>query len=179
VKPGHLDTLTHYKSQFVLKGYSQVKSIDFNEYATYAPVVGYCVLRVILSICATFDHEMAQLDIKTAFLYGLVDEEIYIQQPEGFILLGSEHLVGRLLKCIYGLKQAPHVWNKKFNDFLILFGFTRRKHDPCVYLRRKKTEILIMVIWVDDGLICSNNKATIAEDLSFLSTHFLDTLAIH
>ncbi|KZR95919.1 Uncharacterized protein APZ42_010025, partial [Daphnia magna] len=78
------------------------------------PVVGYCSLRVILSICAAFDLEMAQLDIKTAFLYGLLEEEIYIQQPEGFILPGSEHLVGRLLKCIYGLKQAPHVWNKKF-----------------------------------------------------------------
>lgn len=172
VKPGYLDTPARYKSRFVAKGYSQVKGIDFNEYAIYAPVVGYCSLRVILSICAAFDLEMAQLDIKTAFLYGLLEEEIYIQQPEGFILPGSEHLVGRLLKCIYGLKQAPHVWNKKFDDFLILFGFTRSKHDPCVYFRRRETEILIMVIWVDDGLICSNNKAAIAKVLSFLSTHF-------
>jgi hypothetical protein len=119
VKPGHLDTLTHYKSQFVLKGYSQVKSIDFNEYATYAPVVGYCVLRVILSICATFDHEMAQLDIKKAFLYGLVDEEIYIQQPGGFILPGSEHLVGRLLKCIHGQPLMSETKNLMiFSSFL-------------------------------------------------------------
>jgi hypothetical protein len=108
VKPGFLDTPTRYKSRFVAKGYSQIKGIDFNEFAIYAPVVGYCSLRVILSICAALDLEMAQLDIKTSFLYGLVDEEIYIQQPEGFILSGSEHLVGRLSKCIYGLKQAPH-----------------------------------------------------------------------
>ena len=172
VKPGHLETPTRYKSRFVAKGYSQVKGIDFNEYALYAPVVGYTSLRVILSLCAIFDLEMAQLDIKTAFLNGLVEEEIYIEQPEGFTTPEREHLVGRLVKCIYGLKQAPHVWNEKFNDFLILFGFTRSKHDPCVYFRRRETEILIMAIWVDDGLICSNNKTAIAEIISFLATHF-------
>ena len=172
VKPGHLETPTRYKSRFVAKGYSQVKGIDFNEYALYAPVVGYTSLRVILSLCAIFDLEMAQLDIKTAFLNGLVEEEIYIEQPEGFTTPESEHLVGRLVKCIYGLKQALHVWNEKFNDFLILFGFTRSKHDPCVYFRRRETEILIMAIWVDDGLICSNNKTAIAEIISFLATHF-------
>ena len=115
---------------------------------------------------------MSQLDIKTAFLYGEVDEEMYIEQPEGFVVKGMEHLVCLLRKCIYGLKQAPHVWNEKFNSFLILFGFTRSKHDPCVYFRRRETEILIMAIWVDDGLICSNNKAAIAEVLAYLSTHF-------
>jgi hypothetical protein len=101
---------------------------------------------------------MAQLDIKTAFLNVLVEEDIYIEQPEGFTTPESGHLVGRLVKCIYGLKQAPQVWNEKFNDFLILFIFTCSKHDPCVYFRRRETEILIMAIWVDDGLICSNNK---------------------
>lgn len=115
---------------------------------------------------------MAQLDIKTAFLNVLVEEEIYIEQPEGFTTPESEHLVWRLVKCIYGLKQAPQVWNEKFNDFLILFGFTRSKHDPCVYFRRRETEILIMAVWVDDGPICSNNKTAIAGIISFLATHF-------
>ena len=172
MKPGHLETPTRYKSRFVAKCYSQVKGIDFNEDALYATVVGYTSLRVILSLCAIFDLEMAQLDIKTAFLNGLVEDEIYIEQPEGFTTPESEHLVGRLVKCIYGLKQAPHVWNEKCNDFLILFGFTRSKHDPCVYFRRRETEILIMAIWVDDGFICSNNKTAIVEIISFLATHF-------
>ncbi len=156
VKPGHLDTPTRYKSRFVAKGYSQIKGIDFKE--TYAPVVGYCSLRAVLSICAVLNLDMAQLDIKTAFLYGQVEEEIFIEQPEGFIVVGQEHLVGRLNKCIYGLKQSPNVWNTKFNGFLIKFGFTRSKHDPCVYFRRREEEILILIIWVDDGLICSNSK---------------------
>jgi hypothetical protein len=172
IKPGHGDIPPRYKSRFVAKGYAQVEGVDYNEFATYAPVVGYCSLRAVLSLCAALDLEMSQLDIKTAFLYGEIDEEMYIEQPEGFVVKGKEHLVCLLLKCIYGLKQAPHVWNEKFNSFLILFGFTRSKHDPCVYFRRKETEILIMAIWVDDGLICSNNKTSIAEVLAYLSTHF-------
>jgi hypothetical protein len=117
VTPGHLETPIRYKLRFVAKGYSQFKGIDFNEYALYAPVVGYTSLRIILSLCAIFDLEMAQLDIKTAFLNGLVEEEIYIDQPEGFITPESEHLVGRLVKCIYGLKQAPRCLEQEVQQF--------------------------------------------------------------
>ena len=123
-------------------------------------------------MCAVLDLEMSQLDIKTAFLYGLVKEDIYITQPEGFVTPGKEHLVCKLVKCIYGLKQAPRVWNVKFNDFILRFGFVRSKHDSCVYFRRREEEILILVIWVDDGLLCSNNKEAIADVLAFLSEHF-------
>lgn len=170
VKPGHLSTPARYKSRLVAKGYAQIEGIDFTE--TYSPVIGYGPLRGILSMCAALNLDMAQLDIKTAFLYGLVDEEIYIQQPEGFIVPGKEHLVGRLVKCIYGLKQSPRVWNCKFNDFLLKFGFTRSQHDPCVYHRRREEEILVIVIWVDDGLVCSNSKTAIAEVLAFLGENF-------
>jgi hypothetical protein len=170
VKPGHLTTPPRYKSRFVAKGYAQIKGIDYEE--TYSPVVRYDSLRVILSMCAVLDLEMSQLDIKTAFLYGLVKEDIYITQPEGFVTPGKEHLVCKLVKCIYGLKQAPRVWNVKFNDFILRFGFVRSKHDSCVYFRRREEEILILVIWVDDGLLCSNKKEAIADVLAFLSEHF-------
>jgi hypothetical protein len=170
VKPGHLTTPPRYNSRFVAKGYAQIKGIDYEE--TYSPVVRYDSLRVILSMCADLDLEMSQLDIKTAFLYGLVKEDIYITQPEGFVTPGKEHLVCKLVKCIYGLKQAPRVWNVKFNDFILRFGFVRSKHDSCVYFRRREEEILILVIWVDDGLLCSNNKEAIADVLAFLSEHF-------
>ena len=170
MKPGHLDTPPRYKSRFVAKGYAQVKGIDFNE--TYASVVRYDSLRVILSMCAVLNLEMAQLDIITAFLCGQVKEVIFITQPEGFVVPGKENWVGRLIKCIYGLKQSPRVWNKKFDAFLLRFGFVRSKYDPCVYFRSREEEILIMVIRVDDGLICSNNKAAVAEFLAFLVEHF-------
>jgi hypothetical protein len=176
VKLGNLTTPPRYKSRFVAKGYAhaQTKGIDYEE--TYSPVVRYDSLRVILSMCFVLDLEMSQLDIKTAFLYGLVKEDIYITQPEGFVEPGKEHLVCKLVKCIYGLKQAllgiPGVWNAKFNDFILKFGFVRSKHDSCVYFRSREEEILILVIWVDDGLLCSNNKEAIADVYTFLFEHF-------
>lgn len=98
IKPGHLTTPARYKSRLVAKGYAQVEGIDFQE--TSAPVVKYTSLRIPLSYAAVHDWEMSQLDIKTTFLYGLVDEELYIEQPEGFIKLGQEKLVCKLIKCI-------------------------------------------------------------------------------
>ncbi len=86
------------------KGFSQRHGIDYEE--TFSPVVKYDTLRVILSFIAANDLEMSQLDVKTAFLYGQLDEEIYLVQPEGFILSGQEDSVCHLHKCLYGLKQA-------------------------------------------------------------------------
>lgn len=100
---------TRFKARLVAKGFSQRPGIDFEE--TYSPVVKYDTLRVILSLVAAKDLDMAQLDIKTAFLNGELDEEIYIEQPEGYVAEGKGNLVCRLNKCLYGLKQASRVWN--------------------------------------------------------------------
>lgn len=93
---------------------------------------------------------MIQLDIKKAFLYGLLEEEIYMDQPEGFVVADRKNEVCRPVKCIYGLKQAPRVWNARFNDFLVRYGLTRSTTDPCVYFHRKGEEFIIVVIFVDD-----------------------------
>jgi hypothetical protein len=93
----------------VAKGFSQRPGIDFEE--TFSPVVEHDTLRVILSLVATLDLEMSQLDVQTAFLYGEIEEEIYFQQPEGYVQAGQENSVCRLQKCLYGLKQASRVWN--------------------------------------------------------------------
>jgi hypothetical protein len=79
-----------------------------------------------MSIAATRDLEMVQLEVKTAFLYGTLDKEIYMQKPEGFIVPGKEGEVCRLIKSLYGLKQASRVWNIKLDEFLILFGLKKR-----------------------------------------------------
>jgi len=170
IKPGHLSTPTRYKSRFVAKGYSQVEGIDFQE--TYAPVVKYTSLRILLSYAAIHDWEMAQLDIKTAFLHGLIDEEIYIQQPEGYIKPGEEHLVCKLVKCIYGLKQASRVWNQKFNSFLRKYGLKRCLNDYCVYVRRVENKFLIVCIWTDDGFLLSNDRAALADVMNELKKEF-------
>ena len=134
-------------------------------------------LRVIMAIAATRDLEMIQLDVKTAFLYGTLDEEIYMQQPEGFIVPGKEGEVCRLIKSLYGLKQASRVWNIKFNEFLILFGLTRNVADPCIYYRHLRKgeadeEITIFILYVDDGLILSSTKAVLSEMMEFLGKEF-------
>jgi hypothetical protein len=109
-------TIERFKARLVAKGYSQHYGIDYDE--TYSPVYKLASLRTILSIGATLDLEIHQMDVKTAFLNGEIDTEIYIRQPPGFEKRGN--LVCRLNKGIYGLKQSPRLWNKKIDDFLTI-----------------------------------------------------------
>jgi hypothetical protein len=158
----------------VAKGYTQRKGIDYGE--TYAPVVTYDCLRVILSMAAALDLELIQLDIKTAFLYGHLEEELYLEQPDGFIDPENKSNVCLLKKSIYGLKQAPRMWNQEFNKFLVKFGLTRSTTDPCVYFRRQQEEITYVAIYTGlvcyDGLVCSNHPTAVNTILEHLKNHF-------
>ena len=98
----------------------------------------YHSLRVLVAIVAAKDLEMLQLDVKTVFLYGKLGEEVYTVQPEGFVVNGQESKVCRLLKSIYGLRQASRVWNLKFSEFLIRFGLVQSKSDPCLFIRHQR-----------------------------------------
>lgn len=170
-KPGHKGVDPRYKARLVACGYDQLYGVDY--LATYSPVVKHYSIRVVLGIAAAFDLEMTQLDIKTAFLYGELDELIYMKQPEGYILSGREEEVCKLEKPLYGLKQASNCWNSKFNKFLIKFGFTRSRSDPCVYYRiLPDGEYTILIIYVDDGLACSNRPNILAAILDYLREHF-------
>ena len=169
IKPGVHGDSPRYKSRLVAKGYLQRHGIDYSE--TFAPVAKLNTLRVVLSFVAARDLEMMQLDIKTAFLYGELDEEIYLEQPEGFVKAGQESLVCHLHKCIYGLKQASRVWNRHFDTFLKRFGLNPSENDPCLYVRQHDEELTMVVIWVDDGLVCSN-KQVILDIINYLGQHF-------
>ncbi len=170
-KPAHKGAAARYKARFVACGYAQLYGIDY--FATYSPVVKQYSIRLVLSIAAAKDLEMVQLDIKTAFLYGDLKEEIYMLQPEGYALPGKEDEVCRLLKCLYGLKQSSRCWFEKFDDFITKFGFIRCKSDPCVYYRvGADGEYTILIIYVDDGLLCSNRTTAIDAILQYLRTFF-------
>ena len=170
IKPGHGEVAQRYKTRLVAKGYTQRHGFDYHD--TFSPVVKYASLRSVLALVASQDLEIIQLDVKTAFLYGSLHEEIYMEQPEGFVESGRESAVCRLNKCIYGLKQAPRVWNQKFNEFLIKFGLTRSTADPCVYHRRQEEEVTIVVTFVDDGLVCSNKKYSLINIFQYLQENF-------
>jgi hypothetical protein len=170
VKPATPGSPARYKARLVAKGFSQRPGIDFEE--TFSPVIKHDTLRVVLSFVAAYDMEMSQLDVKTAFLYGELDEEIYLQQPEGYVVAGKEKYVCRLHKCIYGLKQASRVWNRHFDHFLKKFGLRPSSADPCLYIRQNQGELVIVIIWVDDCLICSNNGSSILDIVKHLNEHF-------
>ena len=121
-----------------------------NYFDVYAPVVDIMAVFYILAWGIANNMNIIQVDIKTAFLYGDLEEEIYMEQPEGFIKPGMESHIIKLKKAIYGLKQAPLCWNKKLNAFIIdKLKFTRLKTDTCVYM----CDGTIIIVFVDDLLI--------------------------
>lgn len=170
LKPGMNNEPLRYKARLVAKGYSQRPGEDYGE--TYASVVTYDAFRMLMSTSAAKDLEMRQVDIKTAFLNGPLEEEIYLQQPEGFIIPGQEDKVLRLHKCIYGLKQASHVWEMHFTGYLKQQGFIQSEADPCLFTRARGEEILYLAIWVDDGVLASNRLEAIEKFLEDLSRKF-------
>lgn len=117
----------------VAKGYSQRKGIDYDE--VFSPVVRHTSIRILLTLVASYDMELEQMDVKTAFLHGDLEEVIYMEQPEGFMQPGTEHLVCRLKKSLYGLEQSPRQWYESFDSYMILIGFTRCEYDCCVYVK--------------------------------------------
>ena len=123
-----------YKARLVVKGFSQKKGIDFD--GIFSPVVKMSSIRVVLGLAASLDLEIEQLDVKTAFLHGDLEEEIYMEQPEGFEARGKEDLVCSLRKSLYGLKQAPRQWYKKFDAFMEANGYCKTTPDHCVFVKK-------------------------------------------
>ncbi|KAH9740957.1 hypothetical protein KPL70_002426 [Citrus sinensis] len=124
-----------YCARLVVKGYAQKEGIDFNE--IFSPVVRLTTIRIVLAMCATFDIHLEQLDVKTAFLHGELEEEIYMLQLEGSAETGKENLVCRLNKSLYGLKQALRCWYKRFDSFIMSLGYNRLSSDHCAYYKRE------------------------------------------
>jgi hypothetical protein len=105
-----------HKARLVAMGYSQEYGIDYEE--TFSPVVRFETIRVVLSLAAQQGWEIYQFDVKSVFLNGPLQEEVYVSQPPGFEVEGQEHKVYRLHKALYGLKQAPKAWNDRFHSYL-------------------------------------------------------------
>ena len=145
------------KACFVEKGFTQIFGIDFEE--TVSPVARFETVQLLLSIAALEDWDIEVLDVKTAFLFGELDKEIYMEQLEGFIKQGQEKKVCHLLKAIYGLKQAALQWNKALHDFLLKMGFTCTFADPGVYVHFHNQDLIILVIYVDDALFMGPNHS--------------------
>ena len=125
-----------FKARLVPKGFTQIQGIDYEE--TFSPVSRYESIQYILAHAALLDWQIEAMDVKTAFLYGELKEEIYMEHPEGFIVKGQEKKVCKLVKSIYGLKQARQVWYELMADTLRRkLGFERIHSDAGVYILRR------------------------------------------
>ena len=164
-------SLDRFKARLVAKGCSQIPGVDFHE--TFSPTVKYDSLRIILALVAALDLHMQQLDIKTAFLYGSIQEEIYMEQVEGYVDPDWIDAVCQLLQALYGLRQSSRAWSQKMDGFLKAFGLIQAVADHCVYFSYQAGIITIVTIFVDDGLICSNDPARISSILKYMSDVFV------
>ncbi len=151
-------SIERYKARLVAKGFSQKEGIDYNE--TFAPVAKFCSIRALLALAAQQDMEIHQMDVKTAFLNGDIDVDIYMKQPIGYVVHGKEDYVCKLHKSLYGLKQAGRTWYQKIDNVLLhSLGFTRSQADHCVYVYNDNhTNVKVYIaLYVDDLLIMCNN----------------------
>jgi hypothetical protein len=151
IKLGPLNEILRRKARFVAKGFLQEYGTDYTE--THSPVARMKSIKLILSLTARFDLELHQLDYKTAFLNAPVDEEIYMEQPEGFNEQQPD-MVLRLHKSLYGLKQASRNWNLEISKFVVNLGYTQLQSDSCIYIKKSRTgRLIILALYVDDTII--------------------------
>jgi hypothetical protein len=144
-----------HKDRLVVQGFAQKKGIDFDE--IFSPVVKMTSIRTILSLVPVEDLHLEKLYIKTTFLHGDLEEEIYMQKPQGYEVKGKENLVCRLKKRLYGLKQAPRHWYLNFDRFMTEQGYSRCHFDHYVDFKRLEDGIyIIFLLYVDDMLVAGS-----------------------
>ncbi|XP_071928279.1 uncharacterized protein [Coffea arabica] len=163
-------TILAYKARLVAKGYRQKEGIDY--FDTYAPMVRITSVRVLLVLASVFSFHVHQMDVKTDFLNGDLNEEVYMNQPEGFVLSGNEHKVCKLVKFLYGLKQAPKQWHEKFESVLLSSGFRYNNADKCIYSKSNSEYNVIICLYVNDMLIVSATLKGVVETKKYLSSKF-------
>ena len=136
------------KSRLVAQGYTQVEGIDFDE--SFAPVARLESIRILLSIACIMNFKLYQMDMKSAFLNGFLNEEVFVEQPKGFQDPHFPDHVLRLKKALYGLKQAPRAWYDRLTTYLVDHGFKRGQADRTLFVKRDEKSLLVAQVYVDN-----------------------------
>ncbi|KXJ67790.1 hypothetical protein RP20_CCG012118 [Aedes albopictus] len=151
--------IVRFKARLVAQGFSQQYGSDYDE--VFAPVVQQTTFRTLMAVAAKKNMTVKQYDVKTAFLNGDLEEEIYMRQPCGFVQRGSEGKVCRLHRSLYGLKQAARAWNQKLHEELVRQRFQRCDSDPCLYRKQVKGRWCYVLVYVDDLVVVSEDPTMI------------------
>lgn len=163
--------IRRFKARLCARGFKQKEGEDYHE--TFSPVVRYDSLRVLLAIVTKKDYEMFQFDVRTAFLYGELQEKVYMEIPEGLSikkkdLSAGHNVVCKLRKSLYGLKQAPLCWNYKFSVFLKRFNLKETNADKCVFFGEFEGSEVYLALFVDDGIIAAKSLKVVESIKKFV-----------
>jgi hypothetical protein len=154
--------VTRHKARLVARGFLQKEGIDYGE--VFAPVTRMKTIRLVTAIANLNDWNMYQMDVKSAFFNGPIEEEVYVTQPPGFVVKNQKSKVYRLNKALYGLKQAPRAWNKRIDKFLCDIGFVKCVPEHGVYVKKDVDKgIIVLCLYVDDLLITGSNDSYIGD----------------
>jgi hypothetical protein len=150
------------KARLVAKGYLQEPGVDFHE--TFAPIARLDTVRALISLAAQKGWLLYQLDVKLAFLNAELKEEVYVEQPQGFVIQGEEEKVYKQRKALYGLKQAPKAWYSHIDNYFNESGFKRSKSEPTLYVKHQgNVDLLIVALYVNDLILTRSNAEMIEE----------------
>ncbi|GJX43657.1 copia protein [Tanacetum coccineum] len=168
--------VTINKARLVTQGYNQQEGIDYDE--TYAPVARLESIRILLAYACALDFKLYQMDVKSAFLNGFINEEVYVAQPPRFIDFAKPNYVYRLKKALYGLKQAPKAWYDRLKAFLIKHDYSMGMVDNTLFTKKKDSNLIIVQIYVDDIIfgstcqeICDDFAKIMHDEFEMSTTH--------
>jgi len=161
-------SIERYKARLVAKGFAQEYGIDYEE--TFSPVARINSVRTLLAIDVTRKWKLTQMDVKNTFFNGELEEEVYTRPPPGYTC--QENKVCRLRKALYGLKQAPRAWFAKFHKTITQLNFSSSAHDSALFTRKTENGTFILLLYVDDMIITSDDSIGIKELKQFLCQHF-------
>ncbi|KAA0035790.1 putative gag-pol polyprotein [Cucumis melo var. makuwa] len=162
--------VTKNKARLVAQGYAQVEGINFDE--TFAPVARLNAIRLLLGISCICKFKLYQMDVKSAFLNGYLNEEVFVAQPKGFVDSEFPHHVYKLNKALYGLKQAPRAWYERLTIYLGDKGYSRNGTSKTLFINRTSSELIIAQIYVDDIIFGVFPKALIGNFINIMKSEF-------
>ncbi|GJT39190.1 putative ribonuclease H-like domain-containing protein [Tanacetum coccineum] len=149
------------KARLVAQGFRQEEGIDYDE--VFAPVARIEAIRLFLAFASYMGFTVYQMDVKSAFLYGTIEEEVYVHQPPGFVDPAHPNKVYKVIKALYGLHQAPRAWHETLSSFLMENGFRRGTIDKTLFIKKKKSDIMLVQVYVDDIIFGSTKKSMCTE----------------